>query len=191
MTEQQFKLATELVLSATSETLTKLSLKLNLNFLTDEQRLAIELTSGVVLDWESWFVEYEKKVEKLFSIAITSPGKPPVVIGAAVYSYDINNGVVSIHMLEHFANVIKHTDLNDRMGFIAFTMACTFAKTVDAKKIRIANPLKSVYDYYTHWGFSMDNKDSCFYCERDSLLDKLGILSREYNGTHDYEYIDD
>lgn len=74
MTDQQFKLATELVLSATSETLTKLSLKLNLNFLTDEQRLAIELTSGVVLDWESWFVEYEKKVEKLFSIAITSRG---------------------------------------------------------------------------------------------------------------------
>lgn len=61
MTDQQFKLATELVLSATSETLTKLSLKLNLNFLTDEQRLAIELTSGVVLDWESWFVEYEKR----------------------------------------------------------------------------------------------------------------------------------
>ena len=109
-----------------------------------------------------------------------------MTIGAAVFSYDMSNHHVSIHMVEHFKRIAYEDALIKRMGFLALNVAYIFARTVQATHIRVINPLKDAIPYYQYLNFKSIKVD-CLEASMDSIREKLEQL-RGLGGQHDYEW---
>ncbi|MBH2662542.1 hypothetical protein I5P64_05835 [Serratia ureilytica] len=185
MQVEDLDLARQLSLAVTTETVSDLDLKLSINFLEDAHALYIEQSSGKVLDWIDWFKHHHHTLDNKFSLVVSSKGKPPVVIGAAVYSYNFSSGRVVIHMIEHFKRVLPDSDLNKRMGFVALTAAYVFAKTSGAAMLEIANPLRGVVSYYEYLGFTCTNSGT-MEVSLENLKERLDEL-KQYGGEHAYQ----
>ncbi|HFU1238223.1 TPA: hypothetical protein ACGQTC_003100 [Citrobacter braakii] len=183
--QDSINLGQELAISLTQETVSDLGLNLAIHFLDDTHGLEIEQKRGLVLNWRDWFRDVHYGLKNRFSLAVSSKGKPPVVIGAAVYSYDLSAKQVSIHMLEHFKNTLPESDLNKRMGFVSLTAAFAFARFVNASTIKIINPLQGAVPYYAYLGFVHESDAMVITVEK--LREKLSALASN-RGEHGYEW---
>jgi len=186
MDKEQLEQINELALALTQEQLDVLELKITLGFLTPEQSLMVEQTRGKVLDWIDWFRNHHDKLTNKFTLSVSSKGRPPMTIGAAVFSYDMSNHYVNIHMVEHFKKVAFEDHLIKRMGFVALNVAFVFAKTVKATHIRVINPLKDAVPYYKYLNFTQID-EFCLEAPIKLIRDKLDHL-RTMDGQHDYEW---
>lgn len=186
--QDSLKLAQEFAIALTQETVSELGLNLSIHFLENSHGLEIEQTRGMVLNWKGWFKDVHYELINRFSLAVSSKGKPPVVIGAAVYSYDLSEKQVCIHMLEHFKRKLPESDLNKRMGFVALTAAFAFARTVQASTIKITNPLKGAVPYYTYLGFQHEGDTMVITMAK--LRETLTALISS-RGEHGYEWCEE
>ncbi len=179
----------ELALALTQEQLDAMELKMTLDFLTPPHALMIEETRGKVLDWIDWFKNHHDKLVNRFTLSVSSKGRPPMTIGAAVFSYDMNNHYVNIHMVEHFKNIAFDDPLVKRMGFVALNVAFIFATTVQATHIQVINPLLDAKPYYNYLGFLPLN-ETCLKASLATIKGKLAHL-QQMNGQHDFESEED
>ncbi|ADU69278.1 hypothetical protein [Pantoea sp. At-9b] len=189
MDDETIALINELALVQTQEQLEAMNLKLTLDFLTKSQSLMVEQTRGKVLDWSDWFRNHHHRLENKFTLAVSTKGRPPMTIGAAVFSYDMRNQIVNIHMVEHFKRVAYDDPLTGRMGFVALNVAFIFARTVQATHIRVINPLEHAKAYYSYLTFEPLSGGSMEASLR-SIQDKLVHL-RGLAGLHDFESAED
>lgn len=176
--------AAELAFLDLQEELIKQEVRVSVGLLSEEQALEVEFRRSR-LDWKWWFREGQHDVENCFSLSLTSPGKPPVVVGVAVYSYDIEIKQVSIHMLEHFRQAYPNSGVEKRMAWIAFYAAYAFAMIVNAESFRICHPIEDVIPYYQYWGFKYDGNHMTI--ERSRFLSRLTEVS-DNAGFHAYEW---
>lgn len=183
--DEQLELARDLALNTTQDVVEDFGLNLSIHFLQNSHNQEIEETRGLVLNWKDWFKNTHSSLINRFTLAVSSRGRPPVVIGASVYSYEISAKQVSIHMLEHFKRTLPDSTLNKRMGFIALTAAYVFATTVSASRLRIVNPLPGAVPYYRYLGFEF-NENDMFISFRD-LAGKLHEIGQN-GGEHLYEW---
>ncbi|HHQ6550896.1 TPA: hypothetical protein ACSTJZ_000728 [Serratia fonticola] len=185
MNSQEIELVNELALAATQEEMDHLGIKLSLNFLTEAEALQIEETRGKVLDWIDWFTNQHKNLKNKFTLSVSSKGRPPVTIGAAVFSYDIEEQVVNIHMVEHFKGIVFDDPLTKRMAFVALNVAFIFARTAKASLIRVVDPLPHSVAYYEYLSFDLIGNNLM----QSSLQSIQATLTRirALEGQHDYE----
>ncbi|MDU4999860.1 MAG: hypothetical protein E6265_25265 [Enterobacteriaceae bacterium] len=188
MDKEQLEQINELALVLTQQQLDEMDIKLTVDFLTTAHALMIEQTKGKVLDWVGWFKHEHENLINRFTLSVSSKGRPPMTIGAAVFSYDMRDRHVSIHMVEHFKRVAYEDPLVKRMGFLALNVAYLFAFTVKATHIRVINPLKDAIPYYKYLNFEAIEED-CLEATLASIRDKLDRL-RDLGGQHDYEWED-
>ncbi|HHU0776924.1 hypothetical protein [Enterobacter roggenkampii] len=188
MDNEQLEQINELALALTQQQLDEMEIKLTVDFLTPEHALMIEETRGKVLDWAGWFKRDHNELANKFTLSVSSKGRPPMTIGAAVFSYDMSNHHVSIHMVEHFKRVAYEDPLIKRMGFLALNVAYIFALTVQATHIRVINPLKDAVPYYKYLNFKTVEADR-LEASMDSIREKLEHL-RGRGGQHDYEWVE-
>jgi hypothetical protein len=160
-------------------------INVQVNFLDKRSAIDLELTR-TMLDWRLWFKEEHFILENRFSLARHSKGRPPVVIGAAVYSYDIKANQVSIHMLEHFKNAVLNSALEKRMAFCAFFAAYLFADIVGVIVLKINRPVSGLASFYQYWGFIYDQHGD-MKVNKSHLLNKLRHLGQR-GGVHDFEW---
>ena len=189
MDNEQLAQINELALVLTQEQLDAMELKMTLGFITPEHALMIEQTRGKVLDWIDWFKHHHDDLINRFTLSVSSKGRPPMTIGAAVYSYDMNNHFVNIHMVEHFKKIAFDDPLIKRMGFVALNVAFVFASTVQATHIRVINPLLDAKPYYNYLGFEPIDK-GCLEASLTTIKAKLAHL-QQMNGQHDFEWEED
>lgn len=186
MDKQQLEQINELALALTQQQLDEMEIKLTVGFLTPAHALMIEEARGKVLDWAGWFKHEHENLQNRFTLSVSSKGRPPMTIGAAVFSYDMSNHHVSIHMVEHFKRIAYEDPLIKRMGFLALNVAYIFAKTVQATHIRVINPLKDAIPYYKYLNFK-PIEEECLEASMDAIRNKLAQL-RDLGGQHDYEW---
>ncbi len=184
MNSQEIELVNELALAATQEEMDYLGIKLSLNFLTEAEALQIEETRGKVLDWIDWFTNHHKNLKNKFTLSVSSKGRPPVTIGAAVFSYDIEEQVVNIHMVEHFKDRVFDDPLTKRMAFVALNVAFIFARTTQASLIRVINPVPHSVAYYKYLSFDLIG-DNLMQSSLQSIQATLTRI-RALEGQHDY-----
>ncbi|NIF21819.1 hypothetical protein [Candidatus Pantoea multigeneris] len=189
MDKEQIEQINELALALTQEQLDAMEIKITLGFLTLEHALMIEQTKGKVLNWIDWFKNHHNNLTNRFTLSVSSKGRPPMVIGAAVFSYDINNHAVNIHMVEHFKGIAFDDPLINRMGFVVLNVGFVFAKTVQATHICIINPLADAKPYYQYLTFEPVD-EGVLSASLASIKDKLASL-HEMNGQHDYKDLDE
>lgn len=186
MDKEQLAQINELALALTQEQLDAMEVKITLGFLTSDHAYMIEQTRGKVLNWVDWFKYNHDGLDNKFTLSVSSKGRPPVIIGAAVFSYDMQNQYVSIHMVEHFKRVASDDHLVKRMGFVALNVALVFAKTVQATCIRVINPLNGAIPYYNYLGFNHVSEVS-LEASLTTIEHKLAHL-QAMNGQHNYEW---
>ncbi|HGW3648001.1 MULTISPECIES: hypothetical protein [unclassified Citrobacter] len=189
MNRQEIEVVNELALVSTQQELDALEIKLSLNFLSEADALQIESLRGKVLDWSGWFQNEHENLTNKFTLSVSSKGRPPITIGAAVFSYDMENQLVNIHMIEHFKRQVHDDHLVKRMGFVALNVALVFARTAKASVIRVVNPLPYAVPYYKHLSFDFVKSDLM-----ESTLQNIDETLRrlkESRGQHDFEADDD
>lgn len=188
MDKEKLEQINELALALTQQQLDEMEIKLTVDFLTASHALIIEQTRGKVLDWIDWFKHHHESLKNRFTLSVSSKGRPPMTTGAAVFSYDMSNHHVSIHMVEHFKRIAHEDPLIKRMGFLALNVAYLFATTVRATHIRVINPLKDAIPYYKYLNFE-HIEANCLEASLTSISEKLEQL-RGLGGQHDYEWED-
>ncbi|EPL2414767.1 hypothetical protein N5D18_06535 [Enterobacter hormaechei] len=189
MNRQEIDLVNELALVATQQELDKLEIKLSLNFLSPAEALQIESIRGKVLDWNDWFKNEHDGLTNKFTLSVSSKGRPPITIGAAVFSYDMENHLVNIHMVEHFKRIVFDDHLVKRMGFVALNVALVFARTAKANVIRVVNPLPDAVPYYKYLSFDFVDMN-LMESSLQRIDETLGRLKAS-GGQHDYEADED
>lgn len=176
--------AAELAFRELQDELHHHQVNVSVGFLDQFSAINIELRR-TRLNWRYWFKEEHFRLENRFALAIHSGGRPPIIIAAAVYSYERNTHQVSIHMLEHFKNAVLNSGLEKRMTFCVFFAAYSFGQIIGAETFKICNPLGEITPYYQYWDF-IYNEHGDLVITKAALLNRLRMMSLR-GGEHDYE----
>ncbi|NDJ59293.1 hypothetical protein GWD52_20350 [Enterobacteriaceae bacterium 4M9] len=94
--------------------------------------------------------------------------------GAALCTFDSNENIFKIHMIESFVYDDAGHPLKGKMTAITLMSAFIFSKAVGCTRIQIIEPVRELKSYYAGFGFI---EISCGYIMEASLSDIGGIFN--------------